>query len=121
MIYLDFALIANGKLSDEPICKTDDGRSKLFIEFFFCLIYLLFYLTVEIPINGKIRLGPNSCKGKTNSIIITITIHILFSLVCTCTITGFLCEDQCETIQASTSIGTVRDIDLLLKQICILY
>ena len=26
-------------------------------------------------------------------------------LVCTCTVTGFLCEDQCETIPASTSIG----------------
>ncbi|CAF0765141.1 unnamed protein product [Rotaria sp. Silwood1] len=43
---------------------------------------------IEIPINGKIRGGTNHCK------------------VCTCTATGFLCEDQCETIQASTSIGT---------------
>ncbi|CAF3329821.1 unnamed protein product [Rotaria socialis] len=61
-------LVANGKLIDDLTCKTDDGR-------------------IEIPINGKIRVGANTCK------------------VCTCTVSGFSCEDQCETIPASTSIG----------------
>ncbi|CAF2545682.1 unnamed protein product [Rotaria sp. Silwood2] len=42
----------------------------------------------EIPLNGKFRLGTNPCK------------------VCTCTATGFLCEDQCETVLASTTTST---------------
>ncbi|UJR35156.1 hypothetical protein I4U23_027925 [Adineta vaga] len=65
----NFGSVVNGKVSNELTCKMDDGR-------------------IEIPLNGKIRLGTNPCK------------------VCTCTLTGFQCEDQCETIPASTSIGT---------------
>ncbi|UJR10670.1 hypothetical protein I4U23_014865 [Adineta vaga] len=62
-------LIANGKLPDEPVCKTDDGR-------------------LEIPVNGKFRSNANSCK------------------VCTCTITGLVCEDVCETTTTSTETTT---------------
>ncbi|CAF1203359.1 unnamed protein product [Rotaria sordida] len=42
----------------------------------------------EIPLNGKLRLGTNPCR------------------VCTCTATGFLCEDQCETASALTTTTT---------------
>ncbi|CAF4307781.1 unnamed protein product, partial [Adineta steineri] len=66
-------LAANGKVNDEPMCKMDEGR-------------------IEIPLNGRIRLGTNPCK------------------VCTCTLTGFACEDQCETIPGSTSIGAQGEI-----------
>ncbi|CAF1185586.1 unnamed protein product [Adineta steineri] len=66
-------LSANGKVNDDPMCKMDEGR-------------------IEIPLNGRIRLGTNPCK------------------VCTCTLTGFACEDQCETIPGSTSIGAPGEI-----------
>ncbi|CAF3586633.1 unnamed protein product [Adineta steineri] len=62
-------LIANGKLNDEPMCKTDDGQ-------------------LEIPINSKFRSLINTCK------------------VCTCTATGLLCEDQCETPPPTTTTTT---------------
>jgi hypothetical protein len=38
IISLDIGLLANGKVNDEPTCKTDNGQSK-FREIFCSLIY----------------------------------------------------------------------------------
>lgn len=42
-------------------------------------------------------------------------VWIIIFLVCTCTVTGFLCEDQCETIPASTSIATPGGMYIIWK------
>ena len=115
-ILLDANVVSNGKTNNT--CKTDDGRSK------FCSQlsskYFTFNSLVEIPLNSKLRSGLNLCQGKTQ---ITTkktkqsTKNNHWHIVCTCTMGGFQCEDQCETIQASTSIGTSTGILLSSKNL----
>ena len=69
------------------------------------------FSTVEIPINGKIRVGTNPCKGK-NSFNHRFNYRSKFSSVCTCTATGFTCQNQCETNSASTSMSSSGSIYL---------
>ena len=63
------------------------------------------WILVGIPLNGKYRLGTNPCKGELPDVMYKMISDELF-LVCTCTATGFICEDQCETVSPSTSTST---------------
>ncbi|CAF0945900.1 unnamed protein product [Adineta ricciae] len=84
--------IANGKLNDEPICKTDDGR-------------------LEIPINGKFRSSANPCRVCTCT-----ATGLLCEDICepSTTTTTTTTESTTTTTTASSSTTTVHDHSSLL-------